>query len=102
VLGLVFLIALTVAIPDVTRISGSGSPVAAILRDQLWPVVETTLLVTVSFAFFACGLVMMATAARLVFAMSRDGRFPAHRLMRGAHPRPPAPTPGPGLVFLRG
>jgi bacteriorhodopsin len=61
VLGLLFLIALTVAIPDLTRISGSGSPVAAILRAQLGPVVETTLLVTVSFAFFACGLVMMAT-----------------------------------------
>ena len=51
VLGLLFLIALTVAIPDVTRISHSGSPVAAILRDQLGPLVETTLLVVITFAF---------------------------------------------------
>src|SRR5260370_42272645 len=40
VLGLLFLIALTVAIPNITRISGSDSPVAAILREQLGPVVE--------------------------------------------------------------
>jgi amino acid transporter len=102
VLGLLFLIALTVAIPDLTRISGSGSPVAAILRAQLGPVVETTLLVTVSFAFFACGMVVMATGARLVFAMSRDGRFPAHWLMRRVHPRTQTPVPATVLIFAGG
>jgi amino acid transporter len=102
VLGLLFLIALTIAIPDLTRISGSGSPVAAILRDQLGPVVETALLVMVSFAFFACGMVVMATAARLVFAMSRDGRFPAHQLMRRVHPRTQTPIPATALIFAGG
>src|SRR5262245_27724120 len=102
VLGLLFLIALTVAIPDVARISGSGSPVAAILRDQLGPIMEKTLLVVITFAFFACGMVVMATAARLVFAMSRDGRFPAHRLMRRAHPRPQTPIPATILIFAGG
>src|SRR3984885_5602199 len=52
VLGLLFLIALTIAIPDVTRISHSGSPVAAILHDQLGPLVETTLLIAIAFSFF--------------------------------------------------
>jgi amino acid transporter len=102
VLGLLFLIALTIAIPDLTRISGSVSPVAAILRDQLGPVVETALLVMVSFAFFACGMVVMATGARLVFAMSRDGRFPAHRLMRRVHPRTQTPIPATVLIFAGG
>jgi amino acid transporter len=102
VLGMLFLIALTVAIPDLTRISGRGSPVAAILHDQLGPVVETSLLVTVCFAFFACGMVMMVTAARLVFAMSRDGRFPAHRLMRRVHPRTQTPIPATVLIFAGG
>ena len=102
VLGLLFLIALTVAIPDLTRISGSGSPVAAILHDQLGPAMETTLLVTICFAFFACGMVVMATAARLVFAMSRDGRFPAHRLMRQVHPRTQTPIPATVLIFAGG
>ena len=40
--GMLFLIALTVAIRDIPRISASDSPVAAIMRDQLGPVVETT------------------------------------------------------------
>ena len=102
VLGLLFLIALTVAIPNVTRISRSGSPVAAILRDQLGPLVETALLVVVTFAFFACGMVVMTTGARLVFAMSRDGRFPAHRLMRRVHPRTQTPIPATILIFAGG
>jgi len=102
VLGLLFLIALTVAIPDIVRISASGSPVAAILREQLGPVMETTLLVAVTFAFFACGMVVMATGARLVFAMARDGRFPAHRLMRRVHPRTQTPIPATILIFAGG
>jgi amino acid transporter len=102
VLGLLFLIALTVAIPDVIRISGSGSPVAAILREQLGPLVEITLLVVITFAFFACGMVTMATGARLVFAMSRDGRFPAHRLLRQVHPRTQTPIPATLLIFAGG
>ena len=102
VLGLLFLIALTVAIPDVTRISHSGSPVAAILRDQLGPLVETTLLVVITFAFFACGMVVMAAGARLVFAMSRDARFPLHRLMRQVDPRTQTPIPATILVFAGG
>jgi amino acid transporter len=102
VLGLLFLIALTVAIPDIVRISGSSSPVAAILRDQLGPVMEKTLLVVINFAFFACGMVTMATGARLVFVMSRDGRFPAHRLMRKVHPRTQTPIPATLLIFAGG
>ena len=93
-LGLVFLIALTVAITDIKRISGSDSPVAAIMRDQLGPVVEKILLVAITFSFFACGMVMMATAARLVFAMARDGRFPAPPADAAGQPAHPDADPG--------
>lgn len=102
VLGLLFLIALTIAIPDVTRISNSGSPVAAILHDQLGPVAEMVLLMAVAFAFFACGTVVMLTGARLVFAMARDARFPAHRLMRSVHPRTRTPVAATVLIFVGG
>jgi amino acid transporter len=102
VMGLLFLIALTVAIPDVTRLSNDGSPVATILREQLGPIVETALLVAITFAFFACGMVVMATGARLVFAMSRDARFPAHRLMRRVNPRTQTPIPATILIFAGG
>ncbi len=102
VLGLLFLVALTVAIPDIPRITGSGSAVALILREQLGPLMEKVLLVAITFAFFACGMVTMATAARLVFAMARDGRFPAYRLMRSVHPRTRTPIPATLLILVAG
>ena len=102
VLGLLFLVALTVAIPDIARISNSGAAVATILREQLGPLAETSLLAVVTYAFFACGMVVMATGARLVFAMSRDARFPAHRLMRRVDPRTRTPVPATLLILAGG
>jgi len=102
VLGLLFLVALTVAIPDIARISNSGAAVATILREQLGPLAETSLLAVVTYAFFACGMVVMATGARLVFAMSRDARFPAHRLMRRVDPRTRTPVPATLLILAEG
>ncbi|MBH0777827.1 APC family permease [Nocardia bovistercoris] len=102
VLGLVFLVALTVAIEDIPRISADESPVAAIMRDQLGPVTERLLLVAITFAFFGGGMVVMAACSRLVFAMSRDGRFPAHRLMRRVDPRTHTPVPATILIFALG
>jgi amino acid transporter len=101
-LGLLFLIALTVAIDDIPRISASSSPVAAIMRDQLGPVMERTLLVAVTFAFFGAGMVVMTACSRLVFAMSRDSRFPAHRLMRIVDPRTHTPVPATILILVVG
>ncbi len=99
VAGMVFLIALTVAITDIKRISLSESAVAAIMRDQLGPVVEKTLLVAVTFSFFAAGMVIMATGARLVYAMARDVRFPFHRTFRRVNPRTHTPIPATILIF---
>lgn len=101
-LGMVFLIALTVAIPDIATISASASPVADILRDRLGPTMEACLMLAVTFAFFACGMVVMATAARLVFAMARDGRFPASRIMARVHPRTHTPIPATVLILVGG
>ncbi len=44
----------------------------------------------------------MVACSRLVFAMSRDGRFPAHRLMRRVSPRTRTPIPATVLVFALG
>ena len=102
VLGMVFLIALTIAIKDIPRVSASDSPVAAIMRDQLGPVMERSLLVAIAFAFFGAGLVTLATCSRMVFAMSRDARFPAHQLMRRVNPRTQTPIPATILIVVVG
>lgn len=80
IVGLAFLIALTVAIGDVTGVSESAAPVAAILQDQLGTGVEKFFLAFVCISMFACGLVIMISGSRIAFAMSRDKRFPGHQL----------------------
>lgn len=92
VLGLLFLIALTVAIKDIPAVSASGSPVAAIIRSQFGPVVERILLAGLAFAMFGAGMVIMAACSRQVFAMARDERFPAHTWMRKVNPRTQTPV----------
>ena len=93
VLGLVFVVAVTIAIDNIPKVSASESPVAMILRDQLGPVMERTLLAAIAFAFFGAGLVTLATCSRMVYAMARDERFPAHQLMRRVNPRTQTPIP---------
>lgn len=48
---------LAILIGMTPKTSASSSPVAAILRDQLGPVTERTLLVAIVFAFFGAGMV---------------------------------------------
>jgi amino acid transporter len=102
VVGLVFVVTLTVAIEDITATSKSASPVASIIRNQLGSGVETTLLVAITFSFFAAGMVTMATGARLVYAMARDSRFPAYRVMRRVNPHTHTPIPATILIFAGG
>jgi amino acid transporter len=102
VFGLILLIALTVAISNIKAATHSDSAVALITRDQLGVGVERVLLVAITFSFFAAGMVVMTTGARLVYAMSRDGRFPAHRLMRRVNPRTQTPIPATILIFAGG
>jgi amino acid transporter len=102
VLGLLFVITLTVAIKDIPRVSTSGSPVAAIIRDQLGPVMERILLAGIAFAMFGAGMVVMAACSRMVFAMARDSRFPAHRSMRRVNPRTQTPVPATILILVVG
>ncbi|HYO04515.1 MAG TPA: amino acid permease [Mycobacterium sp.] len=102
VLGLLFLIALTVAIKDIPAVSASGSPVAAIIRSQLGPITERILLAGLAFAMFGAGMVIVAACSRQVFAMARDERFPAHGLMRRVNPRTQTPVPATILILAVG
>nr|WP_107906557.1 amino acid permease [Streptomyces chartreusis] len=102
VLGIVFLICLTIAIEDIPRITASESPVAAIMREQLGSSMERVLLAAIAIAFFGAGTVVMTACSRMVFAMSRDGRFPAHRLMRRVSPRTQTPIPATVLILAVG
>jgi amino acid transporter len=102
ILGLLFLIALTVAIKDIPAVSASDSSVAAIMRDQLGPVIERLFLVAIAIAFFGGGLVVLTSCSRMIFAMARDSRFPAHQLLRRVDGRTQTPIPATILPVLVG
>ncbi|MGW8376979.1 amino acid permease [Streptomyces sp. ODS28] len=91
-IGMLFLIVITVGagskVPELTK---SSAPVAAIIEQTLGHVAASVMLVVVSIAIFACGLVIMVSNSRLVHAMARDGRLPCS----GVLSRVPRPTGGP-------
>jgi amino acid transporter len=80
VVGMLFLISLTIAVPNIEAITGEAAPVAAVMEAQLGATFKTFFLVFVNVAIFANGLIIMMSGTRLVFAMSRDRRFPGHQL----------------------
>ncbi|KAA0099614.1 amino acid permease [Mycolicibacterium sp. P1-18] len=102
VLGFLFLIVLTIAIKDIPAVTSSGSPVAAIIRGQFGVVAERILLAGLVFAMFGAGMVVIAACSRQVFAMARDQRFPAHRLMKKVNPKTQTPVPATLLILAVG
>ncbi|MDF2827348.1 MAG: amino acid permease [Mycobacterium sp.] len=101
-LGLVFLVILTMAIRDLPAATASDSPVAEIMRQQIGPGLERPFLAAIAVAFFGAALVAMASTSRYIFAMSRDGRFPGHGLMKRVNPRTQTPIPATLLVLAVG
>ena len=102
ILGLLFLIALTIAIDNISEVTASESPVATIMRDQLGPVTERLFLVAIAVAFFGGALVTLTSCSRMIYAMARDGRFPAHKLMRKVDARTQTPIPATILPVVIG
>jgi amino acid transporter len=86
VLGMVFLIAVTALAGDPAALARSGTPVASVITDVLGPVLGKAMLVLVVVSIFSCGLVITLSGTRLVWAMSRDERFPAWQLLHKIHP----------------
>jgi amino acid transporter len=100
VLGMVFIIVLTVSITDLHGVSASDSPVAEIMHDQFGAGLERPFLLVIAMAFFGAALVSMAATSRIIFAMSRDARFPAHGLFKRVNPGTQTPIPATVLVLV--
>ena len=102
VLGFLFLIAITALAGDPVELAKSGTPVADVISRVLGPVVGTGLLVLVVIAIFACGMVILMTGVRLVWAMSRDERFPGWQAWGKISPRFGTPLNATIFMFLIG
>jgi amino acid transporter len=82
VLGFLFLLAVTAAAKDPVALAKSSTPIADVIKSVLGSFVGDLLLILVVVSIFACGLVIMITAVRLTWAMSRDQRFPGWQQWR--------------------
>ena len=75
VLGFIFILILTVAIPDFATISATTDPISAIFTFYLGVVATKIFLFFVLLAIFALGILVITNVPRLVFAMARDNRL---------------------------
>ena len=98
IIGMLFLIAVTALLGDPSVANTSATPIADVISRVLGPVVGNLLLVLVVISIFSCGLVILLSGSRLVWAMSRDQRFPGwqwlHKINHSLH------TPVNATIFM--
>ena len=97
--GTLFLVVITLGINDLETVTASQYPLPLIIESHLGQGVARAFFGLVVVSVFACGLIIMASGSRLVYAMSRDGLFPAYRLFRHVSPRTAVPIPA-ILMFM--
>ncbi len=105
--GFIFIVVMTLAIPDVEEIKNAANPLMAIAAYHLGNGAALVFKVFALIAMFSCSMICMTAASRGVFAMARDGRFAAAPLFRrvSRHRVPNRPlfliaAVGVGLAFL--
>lgn len=96
VVGFLFLLALSYSINDLPTVSADAAPVSFVIRDVLGGGIQKLFLVFICISIFACGLVIMVTNGRLIYAMARDRRLPGHQVLQ----RVPRATGGPTYATL--
>ena len=97
--GTLFLVLVTLGISDLAADVHSDYPLPMLIESHLGEVISLAFFGLVIVSVFACGLIIMASGSRLVYAMSRDGLFPASNLFRRVSPRSAVPVPA-VLMFL--
>ncbi|MFE5089599.1 APC family permease [Streptomyces sp. NPDC056638] len=100
VLGFLFLVAITALIDDPAKLAKSATPVATVITAVLGSAVGKALLVLVVVSIFSCGLVITMSGTRLVWAMSRDERFPGWQALRKVSPSRGTPLNATLFIFV--
>jgi amino acid transporter len=101
-IGTFFLILTALGIRDRDRILNSDYPLPTIIETNLGPTMAYVFFGLVVVSIFACGLVIMASGSRLIYAMARDNVFMANALFRRISPRTSVPVPALLLVLALG
>ena len=101
-IGFVLLVVISVAISDLPAVISSANPIPYILQSHLGTAVSGFFLVMVLISIFACGLIIMASASRLIYALSRDNVFFGSSLFKKVSPQTSVPTNAVLLVLVLG
>jgi len=100
IFGMLFLIAATLAIPNLDDVLASNNPLPYIIETTLGSVVGKLFLILVSVSIFACGLVITTSAGRLIYAMSRDNAFFFSHVFKKISPKTNSPVAATILILI--
>lgn len=75
VLGFLFIVVLTLAIPNLGAITAAADPISTIFSYYLGTIPTKIFIVSVLIAIFATALLIITLASRLLFAIARDKHF---------------------------
>lgn len=96
-MGMLFLVGITVAAPgDFRVVAGAASPVGFVAQERLGTFIGDVVIISVMIAVFANSLIQTWVASRLIWAISRDRRFPLSDVFH----RVTAKTNTPGNAIL--
>jgi len=101
-IGTIFLIILSASITDLGAVIQSNNPIPYILTERFGNIGANVFLVLVIISIFACGLIIMASASRLIYALSRDHVFFAPNVFKKVSQRSSVPSNAIVLVLVLG
>ena len=91
--GTLFLVLTVLGINDIATVTGSAYPLPLIIETNLGHTMSLAFFVLVIISVFACGLVIMASGSRLIYAMARDNVFFASHVFGRISTRSAVPVP---------
>jgi len=100
IFGMFFLVAATIAIPNLGDALSSNNPLPDIIEATLGNVLGKSFLVLVAVSIFACGLVITTSAGRLIYAMSRDNAFFFSQYFKKISPTSSSPVAATLLILI--
>ena len=98
IVGMITLICITLAIPDLNKTASSAAPIAYITSYWLGGTASKIFLVFIIYSVFAVIVVCVASMARLIFSMARDNMLPGSTGLMKVNERTKTPVAAITLV----
>ena len=89
----------TLSIGDLGEVIDATYALPTIIESRLGSVISNAFFVLVIISIFACGLIIMASGSRLIYAMARDDVFPMSDMFSSVSEKSGAPIPAVVLML---